>query len=177
MQQQEAFSRLHTAVGDFLEGVGALQQLLPAADLPAGSEMRAYERQQLLKKLKALQQQLVATQDALRAASGAESADADRGSSSSSQASAAALLVLLPRLSQRLVACGEALAALCPVLLCCNNPGCIELRGASEQQLVSHRDSLCSRCRAAHYCSKACQVAHFPAHKEICKSIADSQAK
>ncbi|WIA16530.1 hypothetical protein OEZ85_013207 [Tetradesmus obliquus] len=80
-------------------------------------------------------------------------------------------------LHRRLVACGEGLAALCPVPLCCNNPRCVELRGLSEQLLVAGRGSVCSRCRAARYCSKACQVAHHPAHKKICKSIAASTAK
>jgi hypothetical protein len=66
---------------------------------------------------------------------------------------AADVVALLPGLGGRLVACGEALAALCPVLLCCNNPGCVELRGASELQLVAGKGSVCSRCRlvaAAH---------------------------
>jgi hypothetical protein len=47
------------------------------------------------------------------------------------------------------VACGEALAALCPVPLCCNNPGCVELRWASELQLVEGKGSRCSQCRWA----------------------------
>jgi hypothetical protein len=60
------------------------------------------------------------------------------------------LSTLLPGLGARLVACGEALAALCPVPLCCNNPGCVQLRGASELQLVAGKGSVCSRCRWAH---------------------------
>jgi hypothetical protein len=54
---------------------------------------------------------------------------------------------LLPELAPKLAACGEALAALCPVPLCCNNPGCVELREASELQLVAGKGSVCSRCR------------------------------
>jgi hypothetical protein len=59
----------------------------------------------------------------------------------------AQLSALLPGLGSRLVACGEALAALCPVPLCCNNPGCVELQGASELQLVAGNASRCSQCR------------------------------
>ncbi|WIA16533.1 hypothetical protein OEZ85_013209 [Tetradesmus obliquus] len=106
------------------------------------------------------------------------------GSSSSSGSSSpnlvnsmpAAFVALLPALGARLVACGEGLAALCPVPLCCNNPRCEELRGLSEQKLVAGKGCVCSRCRSARYCSKACQVAHHPAHKKICKSIAASTA-
>jgi hypothetical protein len=32
-------------------------------------------------------------------------------------------------------------------------------------------------CRTAHYCSRACQMLHWPAHKKICKSIGASQGK
>jgi hypothetical protein len=53
----------------------------------------------------------------------------------------------LPHVGPKLIACGKALAALCPVALCCNNPGCVELRGASELQLVAGKGSVCSRCR------------------------------
>jgi hypothetical protein len=49
--------------------------------------------------------------------------------------------------SQQLVQLGQALCAQLPVPLCCNNPGCVELRGASEQQLVAGKGSVCSRCR------------------------------
>jgi hypothetical protein len=47
----------------------------------------------------------------------------------------------------QLVQFGGALCAQLPVPLCCNNPGCVELRGASEQQLVAGKGSVCSRCR------------------------------
>jgi hypothetical protein len=59
----------------------------------------------------------------------------------------AILAALLPDVGQRLVACGKALAALCPVPLCCNNPGCVELRGVSERQLVGGPGTRCSNCR------------------------------
>ncbi|KAF6254923.1 hypothetical protein COO60DRAFT_1663557, partial [Scenedesmus sp. NREL 46B-D3] len=42
---------------------------------------------------------------------------------------------------------GNALAALCPVPLCCNNPSCLELHGASKLQLVAGQGSRCSRCK------------------------------
>ena len=35
----------------------------------------------------------------------------------------------------------------------------------------------CARCKQARYCSKACQVAHWPAHKLECKNSADEAAR
>ena len=32
----------------------------------------------------------------------------------------------------------------------------------------------CGQCRVAHYCSKQCQIAHWPAHKTDCKTISES---
>jgi hypothetical protein len=87
----------------------------------------------------------------------AESDNSSLGSSS------VALVVLLPGLGARLVACGEALAALCPVPLCCNNPGCLELRGASELQLVAGKGSVCSRCRWVHGWQRYAVLAPVPA--------------
>jgi hypothetical protein len=51
--------------------------------------------------------------------------------------------------AQQMVALGEALCAQFPLAHCCNNPGCVELRGASELQLVGGKGCVCSRCRWA----------------------------
>jgi hypothetical protein len=101
-------------------------------------------QQELLSLLPGLQLNLVDVQLALESASKA-AADASTGASSG-QTVTSAVTALLPGLGGRLVACGEALAALCPVPLCCNNPGCVELRGASELQLVKVKGSRCSQC-------------------------------
>ncbi|KAG7097588.1 hypothetical protein E1B28_004925 [Marasmius oreades] len=37
--------------------------------------------------------------------------------------------------------------------------------------------SQCSRCRETHYCSRGCQVAHWPQHKEVCKDRAKALAQ
>jgi hypothetical protein len=74
------------------------------------------------------------------------------------------------QLGQQLVQFSVALCSQLPVPLCCNNPGCVELRGASEQQLVAGKGSVCSRCRwvaaqeeqheqAPHGCYRILQVA------------------
>ena len=39
------------------------------------------------------------------------------------------------------------------------------MSGVSEDLMETQR---CSRCRRAAYCSKACQSAHWPAHKASC---------
>jgi hypothetical protein len=53
----------------------------------------------------------------------------------------------LPALAQQLAALDQALCAQFPLPYCCNNPGCVELRGASGLQLVGGKGSVCSRCR------------------------------
>jgi hypothetical protein len=59
----------------------------------------------------------------------------------------AAAAAKLPGFGGQLVECAEALCAQLPVPLCCNNPGCSALFGASELQLVGGRGSVCSRCK------------------------------
>jgi hypothetical protein len=57
---------------------------------------------------------------------------------------------------------------------CCNNPGCRNLDGLSEQELVSGRSSRCSGCKVARYCSRECQTEHWGApagHKAVCKHL------
>jgi hypothetical protein len=49
--------------------------------------------------------------------------------------------------SQQLLQFGEVLCAQLPVPLCCNNPGCESVAGASEQLLVAGKGSVCSRCK------------------------------
>jgi len=45
----------------------------------------------------------------------------------------------------------------------CNNPGC----ATDKTKPVKLLD--CGRCKQAHYCSAACQKAHWPTHKPSCK--------
>lgn len=56
--------------------------------------------------------------------------------------------------------------------LCCN-PGCSLPSGKTERSLKM----CCSRCRAANYCSRKCQVAIWPCHKGECTFYADLKAK
>ena len=46
----------------------------------------------------------------------------------------------------------------------CDNPSCTQ-----ENELLD-KPSRCSRCKAAFYCSRACQVAHWKEHKQSCSS-------
>jgi hypothetical protein len=63
---------------------------------------------------------------------------------------------------------------------CCNNPGCRNLDGLSEQELVSGRSSRCSGCKVARYCSRECQAEHWGApagHKAVCKWLRAAAAR
>jgi hypothetical protein len=53
----------------------------------------------------------------------------------------------LPVIAQRMVSLGEALCAHLPLAYCCNDTGCVELRGASELQLVGGKRCVCGCCR------------------------------
>jgi hypothetical protein len=67
-------------------------------------------------------------------------------------------------------------AAVCvefPVKLCCNNPGCTSMAKVGEMLLGSS----CSGCKAARYCSKACQGAAWKmGHSKVCKRITKAAA-
>jgi hypothetical protein len=128
---------LATALKGCLIGASILQAAV------AGGGAGSSTQQQLVQQL----QQETAEAQAALPSTDEPAAAAAASSSSSSSLLPAAFMDLLPGLGARLVACGEALAALCPVPLCCNNPGCVELRGASELQLVAGKGSVCSRCR------------------------------
>jgi hypothetical protein len=142
---------------DCLEGAAFVHTAISTWILPGGCKVPAVMQQRLVQELQQLQQEAAAAaaaQAALGCNSKADAAEAAAGaatngsaSSSSSSNSTETFAALLPGLGGRLVACGEALAALCPVPLCCNNPGCVELRGASELQMVAGKGSVCSRCR------------------------------
>ena len=75
------------------------------------------------------------------------------------------------QLAQQMGEFGVAVAAQLPLLYCCNNPGCGNLGGFSEVQLVKGTSSRCSGCRAARYCGRSCQVAHWKEHKGMCKKV------
>jgi hypothetical protein len=154
-------AELTAALEDHLKGfnkrVRWLGHVLPAIELPGGpgsEQACAAARQQLLQLQGRLQQ---GVQDAvvnLDSSSGS-SDGIDVSSSGSDEAAAAAkaselppaVAAALPGLAQQMVALGEALCAQLPLPHCCNNPGCVELRGASELQLVGGKGCVCSRCR------------------------------
>jgi hypothetical protein len=141
-----------------------LAEVLPAVELPGGpgsEQACAAARQQLLQLQGGLQQDLqeaVGTMDSSRAygtpeASSGASAQA-AAASVREQPVAAALEV--PRVPKLMKEFGGALCAQFPLPHCCNNPGCVELRGASELQLVGGKGCVCGRCRWAS-CAFFCQ--------------------
>ena len=54
----------------------------------------------------------------------------------------------------------------------CSNPHCTDLSGVSELAAAS---KACSGCKVVRYCSRACQVAHWKQHKELCKRLQQEQ--
>jgi hypothetical protein len=134
-------------------GLRAVQQLLRAVQLPgaAGSEAAcAAAHKQLQQQCSQLLEQLVPANEPSSSATVAWPLPAflhvaDSASSPVLPLAKAAALDL--QCTQQLVRFGQALCAQLPVPLCCNNPGCVVLRGSSEQRLVAGKGSVCSRCR------------------------------
>jgi hypothetical protein len=138
-----------------LVGVEFVQSAVRTVRLPAGEDvLDMMQQQQLLQSLQQLQQEIAAAQAVLgcnRDTGAADGAESTTMHGCTSSISAAELTALLPGLGAQLIVCGESLAVLCPVRLCCNNPYCLELlRGANEVQLVAGKGSVCSRCRWVH---------------------------
>ena len=55
----------------------------------------------------------------------------------------------------------------------CSNPECSLPRGKVERKGMLH----CIRCRKEYYCSRECQEAHWPRHREWCETTVDQQTK
>uniref|UniRef100_A0A383WEM8 phytol kinase n=1 Tax=Tetradesmus obliquus TaxID=3088 RepID=A0A383WEM8_TETOB len=79
-------------------------------------------------------------------------------------------------LPQQLRAFAQAVAGRIPLSSACNNPGCVSLAQRSELLLVGGKRSVCSRCKAARYCCKACQVEHWKWHKKLCRGRSNPAA-
>ena len=48
----------------------------------------------------------------------------------------------------------------------------MNLEGESEVGLAK---KVCTGCQVVHYCSRACQLAHWKVHKELCKKLQKQQ--
>ena len=83
--------------------------------------------------------------------------------------------IALRALVQTLRAAGQALGTLATPV-CCNNPSCSSSVGFTERQSVSGKGCICSGCRTARYCDRACQRAHWKQHKPVCKGLAAAAA-
>jgi hypothetical protein len=123
---------------------------LPTVELPGGpgsEQACAAARQQLLTLQAGLQQGLDAAVLDSTAAGSSSSSGSGSDTAGASEGSTAVDMAAVPGLAQQLVVLGGALCAQLPLPYCCNNPGCVELRGASELQLVGGKGTVCSRCR------------------------------
>ena len=80
------------------------------------------------------------------------------------------------KMAAALRAAGAAVCAEFPLKLCCNNPGCTSMAKVGEM-LLGSSCKLCSGCKAARYCSNACQDAAWKmGHKKVCKRITKAAA-
>jgi hypothetical protein len=141
---------------------------LPTVELPgaAGSGQACAAAMQQLTQLQGrLQQDLQAARWALSEFRVGSSSSSCSNASNTSEPAAVAVSSLpadvaaaLPGLAQQMVVFGQALCAQFPLPYCCNNPGCTELRGASELQLVGGKGCVCARCRWVMICV-ACWLA------------------
>jgi hypothetical protein len=158
--------------------VGSLLQQ-PAVVLPgaAGSgEACAAAKQQLLQLHGRLQQGLDAARQLLdNAYSSSSSSTGSRllGAGGTGEADREMLQLqpffkVLPSILQQLKALAEALCTQLPLPYCCNNPGCTELRGASELQLVGGKGCVCARCRWVRADNKALSVLQQGLHRAVC---------
>jgi hypothetical protein len=84
-------------------------------------------------------------------------------------------LAVLSDIRQKLQAAGKVLACFA-IPHACNNPGCRNVSGPSEAQLVGGRSCICAGCRTARYCGRACQRAAWRQHKPLCKAMAAAAA-
>ena len=71
-------------------------------------------------------------------------------------------------LLQELLLLGQLLIEEVPSPIGCNYPGCGDLRGLSE---LTASCKTCTGCGVVKYCSRACQVGHWKAHKDLCKRL------
>jgi hypothetical protein len=138
---------LKSVVQSDLERSGAWSQSvgssLSAVVLPgaAGSgKTCAAAKQQLLQLQGCLQQELDAARKLLNSAIAGSSSD---------DSSLQLVVSALSSIMQQRNGLAEALCAQFPLPYCCNNPGCTELHGASELQLVGGKGCVCARCRCA----------------------------
>ncbi|KAF8060337.1 CYL3 [Scenedesmus sp. PABB004] len=97
--------------------------------------------------------------------------------SASAAARASTLQERGPALAAQAEELCSAVCAALPLRACCNNPRCAALAGAlSELAAVGGRACVCGGCiksaAPARFCSRACQVAAWRAHKPVCRALA-----
>jgi hypothetical protein len=151
----EALQQLHsslTGVVQWLAAAGTVQRLTALGYDPVN-----------------MQQTLAApTQVLLSLSNALQDADLDPGST-------ATALTVLKDIQVQLQAAGRVLVRFA-IPLACNNPGCGNVCGPSEAQLVGRRSCICAGCLTARNCGRACQRAAWRQHKPVCKALAAAAA-
>jgi hypothetical protein len=128
-------------------------------------------RQAVLNLQQQVEQQLLPATQITQTTAAAVAALSEDAKYSSNNIACVDLVENVQQLTQQLQQCAFSFCGQLCVTSCCNNPACTNLSRSSEQLLVGGKQCVCSGCIDAHFCSRACLLAMWPHHKQLCKAM------